>query len=120
MRNGLVVLRSPSALLLIGAGLMMRASRSAGNRYRRGSFADSHLPVGLPESQFNDPELPRRFSTSWCHAWPPDRGGSRRCHDHAAGVGNIGINAIVLEGEATKQLREARPVRRLTVTPAVH
>ena len=120
IRNGLVIAEVALALvLLIGAGLMMRSFK---NLQRTDVGADPSqtltFRVGLPESQFTDPELPRRFF---------DELVPKLAHlpgvESAAGTttlpasGNIGISAMMLEGEPEpQQLQEARKARSLTVT----
>ena len=121
VRNGLVVAEVALALiLLIGAGLMMRSFK---NLQRTDIGADPSqtltFRVGLPESQFTDPESPRRFFEELVPrlaALPgvESAGGTTTLPSS----GNIGINTMVLEGEPEpKQLHDARPVRSLTVTP---
>ena len=121
MRGGLVVAEVALALILLtGAGLMMRSFRNL-QRTDIGADPSSTLTfrIGLPETQFTDNEMPRRFFEQ-----------VQQKLGHLPGVesvgattslpadDNIGLDGLILEGEAEPQhLQDARMTRTLTITP---
>jgi putative ABC transport system permease protein len=121
IRNGLVVAEVALALiLLVGAGLMMRSFKAL-QRVDIGADPTSMLTfrIGLPESQFTDPELPRQFFEQLLPKLAVLPGVESVAATTALPAsGNIGLDALILEGEAEpKQLQDARMARPLTVTP---
>jgi putative ABC transport system permease protein len=121
VRSLLVVAEVALALiLLIGAGLMMRSFMKL-QQTDLGIDPSQTLTfrVGLPETQFPDKEVPGRFFEQLIPKLASLPG------VEAAGAttalpasGNIGLNAMVLEGEPEpKQLQDARLMRNLSITP---
>ncbi|MDQ6940791.1 MAG: FtsX-like permease family protein, partial [Verrucomicrobiota bacterium] len=121
MRNGLVVAEVALAIvLLIGAGLMMRSFKVL-QRTDIGADPSQTLTfrVGLPDTLFPDMEMPRQFFDQLIPKLEALPG-----VESAAGAttlpasGNIGLDALILEGESEpKQLQDARLMRTLSVTP---
>lgn len=121
VRNALVVAEVALALvLLVGAGLMMRSFKHLQST-DLGADVSSTLTfrIGLPESQFTDPEMPRRFFERLIPELTNLPGVEAAGATTALpGSGNIGINAMTLDGEpAPAQLQDGRMARSLTITP---
>ena len=121
VRSSLVVAEVALALiLLIGAGLMMRSFMTL-QRTDIGVDPSNTLTfrVGLPETQFPEKEMPGRFFEQLIPklaSLPGVEGAGATTSLPAAG--NIGTNALVLEGEPEpKQLQDARLARSLFITP---
>jgi putative ABC transport system permease protein len=121
LRSSLVVAEVALALvLLIGAGLMMRSFLEE-QRTDIGIGPSRILTfrVGLPETQFPDKDEPGRFFEKLVPrlaALPGVEAAGATSSLPAAG--NIGIDALVLEGEAEpKQLQDARLSRSISITP---
>jgi putative ABC transport system permease protein len=121
MRNSLVVAEVALALvLLIGAGLMMRSFM---NLQKTDIGADPArtltFRVGLPEAQFPDTEVARRFFAQLIPKLASLPGAeSAGATTSLPAAGNIGISAFILEGEAEpKQLQDAHNMRQVNVTP---
>ena len=121
MRNSLVVAEVALALvLLIGAGLMMRSFMYL-QKTDIGMDPSRTLTfrVGLPEAQFTDMEVVRRFFAQLI-----PKLASLPVVESAGGTtslpasGNVGISAFILEGEPEpKQLQDAHNMRQVNVTP---
>ncbi|MGZ5023824.1 MAG: ABC transporter permease, partial [Chthoniobacterales bacterium] len=121
MRNGLVVAEVALAIiLLIGAGLMMRSFQTL-QHTDVGADPSQTLTfrVGLPDTLFPDMEMPRQFFDQLIPKLEELPG-----VESAAGTttlpasGNIGLDALILEGEdEPKQLQDARLMRTLSITP---
>ena len=121
VRSSLVVAEVALALiLLIGAGLMMRSFMKL-QRTDIGADPSNTLTfrVGLPETQFPDKEMPDRFFEQLIPKLAALPGvESAGATTSLPAAGNIGIDALVLEGEPEpKQLQYARLMRTLTITP---
>src|SRR2546423_2365129 len=121
MRNSLVVAEVALALvLLIGAGLMMRSFLYL-QKTDIGMDPSRTLTfrVGLPEAQFADMEVARRFFAQLI----PKLAGLPGVESAGAttslpAAGNIGISAFILEGEPEpKQPQTAHNMRQVNVTP---
>jgi putative ABC transport system permease protein len=121
VRSLLVVAEVALALiLLIGAGLMMRSFMKL--QQTDLGMDPSHtltFRVGLPETQFPDKELPGRFFEQLIPKLASLPGvEAAGATTSLPAAGNIGLNAMVLEGEAEpKQLQDARLMRTLSITP---
>ncbi len=121
VRSALVVAEVALALiLLIGAGLMMRSFMNL-QRTDIGVDPSKTLTfrVGLPEAQFPDNEVPRRFFAQLIPKLANLPGvEAAGATSSLPAAGNIGVDAFILEGEAApKQLQDARTMRSLSITP---
>src|SRR5205814_9173395 len=121
MRNSLVVAEVALALvLLIGAGLMMRSFMFL-QKTDIGMDPSRTLTfrVGLPEAQFTDMQVARRFFAQLIPKLASLPGvESAGATTSLPAAGNIGISAFILEGEAEpKQLQDAHNMRQLAITP---
>ena len=121
VRSLLVVAEVALALiLLIGAGLMMRSFMKL--QQTDLGMDPSHtltFRVGLPETQFPDKEMPGRLFEQLIPKLASLPGvEAAGATTSLPAAGNIGLNAMVLEGEAEpKQLQDARLMRTLSITP---
>ncbi|MEY2531918.1 MAG: hypothetical protein QOI96_2003 [Verrucomicrobiota bacterium] len=121
VRSSLVVAEVALALiLLIGAGLMMRSFMKL-QRTDIGADPSNTLTfrVGLPETQFPDKKMPGRFFEQLIPKLASLPGvESAGAATSLPASGNIGVEALVLEGEPEpKQLQDARLMRTLSITP---
>lgn len=121
IRSSLVVAEVALALvLLIGAGLMMRSFLEE-QRTNIGIDPSRTLTfrIGLPESQFPDKDEPGRFFEQLIPKIAALPGvESVGATSSLPAAGNIGIDALVLEGEPEpKQLQDARLSRSVSITP---
>lgn len=120
VRNSLVVIEVALALvLLIGAGLMMRSFMKL-QRIDVGIDPSQTLTfrVGLPPSQYKDEEAGRFFNELMPQLESLPGIESAGATSSLPAAGNIGLEALVLEGEPEpKQLQDARLSRQLTITP---
>jgi putative ABC transport system permease protein len=121
MRNSLVVAEVALALvLLIGAGLMMRSFMYL-QKTDIGMDPSRTLTfrVGLPEAQFTEMEVVRRFFAQLIPKLANLPGvESAGATTSLPAAGNIGISAFILEGEPEpKQLQDAHNMRQVNVTP---
>src|SRR5437763_3099434 len=121
MRNSLVVAEVALALvILIGAGLMMRSFMFL-QKTDIGMDPSRTLTfrVGLPEAQFTDMQVVRRFFAQLIPKLASLPGvESAGATTSLPAAGNIGISAFILEGEAEpKQLQDAHNMRQVNVTP---
>jgi putative ABC transport system permease protein len=121
MRNSLVVAEVALAIiLLIGAGLMMRSFQVL-QRTNIGADPSNTLTfrVGLPDTLFPDIEVARKFFNELMpklEALPGVE--SAGATSALPASGNIGTNAVILDGEPEpKQLQDARLMRTVTITP---
>jgi putative ABC transport system permease protein len=121
VRSLLVVAEVALALiLLIGAGLMMRSfMKLQGTDIGADPSHTLTFRVGLPETQFPDKEVPGRFFEQLIPKLASLSGvESAGATTSLPASGNIGLNAMVLEGETEpKQLQDARIMRPLSITP---
>jgi predicted permease len=120
-RSSLVVAEVALALiLLIGAGLMMRSFMTL-QHTDIGADPSNTLTfrVGLPETQFPEKEMPGRFFEQLIPKLASLPGvEAAGATTSLPAAGNIGTNALVLEGEPEpKQLQDARLARSLVITP---
>lgn len=120
VRNGLVVAEVALALvLLVGAGLMLRSFLNL-QRTSLGMDPANTLTfrVGLPPTQFKAEDAGRFFS-----ALMPEIASIPGVESSAAtgslpAAGNIGVSALVLEGESEpQQLQNARLTHTIAITP---
>ena len=120
VRNGLVVAEVALALVLLaGAGLMLRSFLNL-QRTRIGIDPSNTLTfrVGLPPTQFKAEDAGRFFS-----ALMPEIAGIAGVESSAAtgslpAAGNIGVSALILEGEPEpQQLQNARLAHNIAITP---
>jgi putative ABC transport system permease protein len=121
MRNSLVVAEVALALvLLIGAGLMIRSFMYL-QKTDIGMDPSRTLTfrVGLPDAQFPELEVARRFFAELIPKLASLPGvESAGATTSLPAQGNIGISAFILEGEAEpKQLQDAHNLRQVNVTP---
>jgi putative ABC transport system permease protein len=121
VRNALVVAEVALALiLLIGAGLMMRSFMHL-QATSIGADPSSTLTfrVGLPPTQYPDQEAAGRFFQQLIPKIATLPGvESAGATSSLPAAGNIGLGAVVLEGEQEpKQLQDARTVFALSITP---
>jgi putative ABC transport system permease protein len=120
VRNGLVVAEVALALvLLLGAGLMLRS-------FLRTQAIDIGIDpantltfrVGLPPSQFKQEDAGRFFTALMPQLANISGVESAGATASLPAAGNIGISAMVLEGEAEpKELQNARLSRGIAITP---
>lgn len=120
VRNALVVTEVALALiLLIGAGLMMRSFMKL-QRTNVGIDPSRTLTfrVGLPPSQYKQEEAGRFFTELMPQLARMPGVESAGATASLPAAGNIGISALVLEGEPEpKQLQDARLSRGIAITP---
>lgn len=120
VRNSLVVIEVALALvLLIGAGLMMRSFMKL-QRIDVGIDPSQTLTfrVGLPPSQYKDEDAGRFFNELMPQLASLPGVESAGATSSLPAAGNIGMEALVLEGEPEpKQLQDARLSRQLIITP---
>lgn len=121
VRSALVVAEVALALiLLVGAGLMMRSFLTL-QRTDIGADPSRTLTfrVGLPPSQFPDPEESGRFFEKLIPKIAAISGvESAGATTFLPASGSIGVEALVLEGEQEpKQLQDARLSRSVSITP---
>jgi len=121
VRSGLVVAEVALALvLLVGAGLTLRSFMKL-QRTDIGADPSNTLSfrVGLPAAQFPDKKVVGRFFEQLIPKVAAISGvESAGATTSLPAAGNIGLNAVVLEGEQEpKQLQDARLASTLAITP---
>ena len=121
VRSGLVVAEVALALvLLVGAGLTLRSFMKL-QRTDIGADPSNTLSfrVGLPAAQFPDKKVVGRFFEQLIPKVAAISGvESAGATTSLPAAGNIGLNAVVLEGEQEpKQLQEGRLASTLAITP---
>ena len=121
VRSGLVVAEVALALiLLVGAGLTLRSFMKL-QRTDIGADPSNTLSfrVGLPAAQFPDKKVVGRFFEQLIPKVAAISGvESAGATTSLPAAGNIGINAVVLEGEPEpKQLQDARLASTVAITP---
>jgi putative ABC transport system permease protein len=120
VRNGLVVAEVALALvLLVGAGLMLRSFLKL-QATDIGMDPSNTLTfrVGLPPTQFKQEDAGRFFSALMPKLAQIPGVESACATSSLPASGNIGVNALILEGEAEpQQLQDARLSRAVTITP---
>jgi putative ABC transport system permease protein len=120
VRSGLVVAEVALALvLLVGAGLMLRGFLKT-QALDIGIDPANTLTfrVGLPPSQFKAEEAGRFFAALMPKLANMPGVESAGATISLPAAGNIGVSAMVLEGEPEpKQLQDARLSRGITITP---
>ncbi len=120
VRNGLVVAEVALALvLLVGAGLMVRSFlRTQAIDVGIDPSNTLTLRVGLPPSQFKQEDAGRFFTALMPQLKNISGVESAGATASLPAAGNVGISAMVLEGEPEpKELQNARLSRGITITP---
>ncbi len=120
VRNGLIVAEVALALvLLVGAGLMLRSFlKLQGTDIGIDPSRTLTFRVGLPPTQFKQEDAGRFFSTLMPQI--ANISGVESCGATTSlpAAGNIGVSALLLEGEPEpQQLQDARMSHGLAVTP---
>src|SRR5207249_2093796 len=120
VRNGLVVAEVALALvLLVGAGLMLRSFLKL--QATDIGIDPSHtltFRVGLPPSQFKQEDAGRFFTALMPQIASIPGVESSAATTSLPASGNIGVSALILEGEPEpQQLQNARMAHGLSITP---
>ncbi|MDB6148275.1 MAG: hypothetical protein JWO45_1939, partial [Spartobacteria bacterium] len=120
VRNGLVVAEVALALvLLVGAGLMVRSFLKT-QAIDIGIDPSNTLTfrVGLPPSQFKQEDAGRFFTALMPQLKNISGVESSGATASLPAAGNVGLSAMVLEGESEpKELQNARLARGIAITP---
>ena len=120
VRNGLVVAEVAVALvLLVGAGLMLRSFLKL-QATDVGVDPSNTLTfrVGLPPTQFKQEDAGRFFTALMPQIASIPGVESSAATTSLPASGNIGVSAVILEGEAEpEQLQNARMTHALAITP---
>src|SRR5438105_4541751 len=120
VRNGLVVAEVALALvLLVGAGLMLRSFLKL-QATNVGIDPSNTLTfrVGLPPTQFKQEDAGRFFTALMPQIASVPGVESSAATTSLPASGNIGLSAVILEGEAEpEQLQNARMTHALAITP---
>src|SRR5881275_1076952 len=120
VRNGLVVAEVALALvLLVGAGLMLRSFlKLQGTDIGVDPSRTLTFRVGLPPTQFKQEDSGRFFSALMPQIASIPGVESSAATTSLPASGNIGVSALILEGEPEpQQLQNARLAHGLSITP---
>lgn len=120
VRNGLVVAEVALALvLLVGAGLMVRSFLKLQSTNIGIDFNNAlTFRVGLPPTQFKQEDAGRFFSALMPQIASIPGVESSAATSSLPASGNIGVSALILEGEPEpQQLQNARMAHALAITP---